>query len=88
MLDENRLQQQSLLGVSGAAHYDALGRICTALDEAGVEPTFTYAFAMLELAFLNLRAAGVPPKGVQAIVGAIESLYEGGAGLDGSSRAH
>lgn len=74
--------------ISGTAHFDALGKLCVALNDAGVEPSFESAFAMLELAFLNLRAAGIPPKGVQAIVSAIEACYEGGPEMAGGARAH
>jgi hypothetical protein len=74
--------------VSGAAHCDALGRLCVALNDAGVEPSFESAFAMLELAYLNLRAAGVPGAAIRGIVSAIEACHEGATGMARGSRAH
>ena len=87
-LNENSLERRSSISVSGAAHYDALGKFVLALEDAGVEPSFECSFAMLELAYLNLRATGVPAKGAQAIVAAIECLYEGSEGLGSPSRAN
>jgi hypothetical protein len=54
-----------------------MGRLCMALNGAGVEASFESSFAMLELAFLNLRAAGMPAGGIGAILNAIEECYEG-----------
>jgi hypothetical protein len=80
-------QERSSTSIAGASHHEALGKICVALEEAGVETSLASAFAMLELGFLSLRSAGVPLKAVESVVAALGAFYEGSP-EGGSSRAN